>query len=459
MRIRQFSVLAVSVLLAPLASAQTPTDVASPAVPIPTVEAARSGMIVRAEEKAAPDLISRIAGLWREPSTDAAPAQTVPAEPDAAPARGVSRFWVTNELLTWSIQGMQVPVLISTSPAGTAAANAGVLGVAGGQPVFGPTSADDSVRLGWRLTLGGWLTDDRKLAVEAQVLTMANNGTQFSVFSPNGNPILARPSINTVTRANVADPISVPGVASGSIRISAATSGLFGGGVLLRENFYDSNEPCTSCPLSRADCTNAARGQTRLDSLLGFRYARMSDHLEINDTVNAQVALNGLPAGGALQRLDRFDSHNNFYGADLGLAGEARRGNWSIGTLAKVAVGVNNASVDILGAHSVNGVPAPGGFLAQTTNMGHFTRTTVSAIPEIDLKLGYYITPNVQISVGYSFLYWYHMARAANQIDPLTDPAFLLQGAPGAAPTRPAFSLQERGVWVQGISVGFEWRY
>ena len=41
--------------------------------------------------------------------------------------------------------------------------------------------------------------------------------------------------------------------------------------------------------------------------------------------------------------MDRFDAHNNFYGADLGITGEVRRGAWMVGMLAKVAVG---AAVD-----------------------------------------------------------------------------------------------------------------
>lgn len=455
MRIRLFSAFALSVLLAPMASAQTLPDGPPPAVAVPTVEAALPGTIVRADDPAGPDLLTRIAGLWRGPADEA-----MPTEPLLAPVRSASRFWVTTELLTWSIQGMQVPTLITTSPAGTAAANAGVLGAPGTTPVFGPSEADDGVRLGWRLTFGGWFSDDHKLGAEFQFLTMANSGTQFSAFSPNGNPILARPAINVNTQANVAEPISVPGVTSGSIRVSATTSGLLGGGALLRENFYNSDEPCSTCLFSRPDGGDGARLSSRVDSLFGFRYARLSDHLEIDDNVIAQAALNGLPAGGTLQQIDRFDSHNNFYGVDLGFAGETRWGPWSFGTVAKAAIGFNNASVDIYGANAVNGVPGAGGFLAQPTNMGHFTRTTVSAIPELDLKLGYNITPNVQLSVGYSFLYWYHLARAANQIDPLVDPGFLLQGGPtGTAATSPAFSLQERGAFIQGLTVGFEWRY
>lgn len=454
MRIQLFSLLAVSALLAPTAAAQAPVSppAASARFPAPD-EPARPSLGAPTENKAT-DWLSQIALHWRTPDSETAPA---PANPDGARTR--SRLWVTNEMLTWWIQGMQLPVLISTSLPGTPAANAGVLGP--NTSVVSPTNADDNVRLGWRITLGGWLREDCRIGLEVQFLTLANGGTRFSAFSP-GDPIIARPIVNAVTLASSAEPIAAPGVASGSIRLSAATSGPFGGGFLIRENFHDSADPCDTCGFAPNGCGASDSGRsTRLDSLLGFRYLRLSDHLEIIDTVNAVAALNGVPAGGTLQRVDRFDSRNNFYGLDLGVSGEMRRGIWSIGALAKAAVGFNNASVDIDGARAVNGVPVPGagGLLAQTTNIGHFTRTTASAVPELGLKLGCNITPNMQISVGYSMLYWYHLARAANQVNLRVDPAFLTLGAPGAAPVQPGFALQEKNIWVQGFNLGFEWRY
>ena len=125
----------------------------------------------------------------------------------------------------------------------------------------------------------------------------------------------------------------------------------------------------------------------------------------------------------------------------------------------KIAIGFNNNTADVIGNRSVNGVGSPGGLLAQPTNIGHFTRTTPTAVPELGVKLGYRIRPNMQAYVGYTFLYWYHVARSGDQIDPNVDSSFLANGAAAGTPTRPAFTMQQRDIWVQGVSLGFEWRY
>ena len=78
MRIRLFSALAASALLASMASAQAPTtDSESPAP-------------VRALDE---------------------PDRPVVAERDVAPVRAAARIWVTNEGLASWFQGMQVPAL------------------------------------------------------------------------------------------------------------------------------------------------------------------------------------------------------------------------------------------------------------------------------------------------------------------------------------------------------------
>jgi hypothetical protein len=194
--------------------------------------------------------------------------------------------------------------------------------------------------------------------------------------------------------------------------------------------------------------------------MFGYRYLRLGDHLAINDSITAQVALNGLPAGSQLQRIDRFDSDNTFHGVDLGITGVVERGPWSLGVVTKIAVGANDSSVDILGARSVGSTVTGSGLLAQSaTNGGHFVRVQASAVPEIDLKFGYILRPNLRLYADYTLLYWFNVLRAGNQVDVNVDPAFLLQGAAGGTPARPALSLQQRDIWVQGISVGLVWSY
>src|ERR1700687_2132009 len=140
MRIQLFRVLAVSALLAPTAAAQAPdSPPAAPAQFPAAAEPVRPLLGAPSEDKASAWL-SQIGLRWRTPISETEPAPAAPEMP-----RVRSRLWVTNELLTWWVQGMQMPILISTSLPGTPAASAGVLGTGGTSSVVGPTSADDNV--------------------------------------------------------------------------------------------------------------------------------------------------------------------------------------------------------------------------------------------------------------------------------------------------------------------------
>jgi hypothetical protein len=383
-----------------------------------------------------------------------------------APLGLAGHFWMDNEMLLWAIEGQHLPPLVTTSPPGVPTANAGVIGRPGTQSIYGPGSQNNDLRFGYRMTVGAWLDDAARFAVEAQFLMTAAGGNQFNAFSP-GVPILAVPVMNALTGAPAAEPIAVPGVANGSIHVATSTTGLLGAGVWLRENFTRTDDPCDSCHLCRrtggccgAGCDAGSAWYCRIDSLLGYRYLHLSDNLEIDDQVNAVAALNGLPAGATLQRTDIFHASNTFHGVDLGMTADFLRGPWTISTIAKVAVGFNDSSVDVAGFHSVGGITSLGGLFAQPTNIGHFSHVTSSAVPELDLRLAYSFTPSVKVYAGYTFLYWYHVARAANQINPFIDPAFLTSGTTAVPRTRePTPLFEDRSIWIQGLNVGFEWRY
>ncbi len=378
-----------------------------------------------------------------------------------------SRFWMDNELLLWAIEGQHLPPLVTTSPPGVPTANAGVLGKRGTTSIYGPGSQNNDIRFGYRMTLGAWLDSAANFAVEAQFLMTAAGGNQFTAFSP-GTPILAHPVINALTGFPAAEPIAVPGVANGSIHVATSTTGLLGAGIWVRENFTRSDDPCDSCHLCQrsggccgtGNCGASSFWYCRVDSLLGYRYLHLSDNLEIDDQVNAVAALNGVPAGGTLQRTDIFHSSNTFHGIDLGMTADFLHGPWTVSTIAKVAVGFNDSSVDVNGFHSVGGLTTLGGLYAQPTNIGHYSHVMASAVPELDLRLAYSFRPNVKVFVGYTFLYWYHVTRAANQIDPRVDPAFLTSGTTTTPTTRqPSPMFEDRSIWIQGVNVGFEWRY
>src|SRR5262245_36483289 len=65
--------------------------------------------------------------------------------PAAIPPSG-NLFWAEVDLLAWSVKGDRLPPLVTTSPAGTPFAQAGVLGLSTTSVLFG----DSSVNGAWR---------------------------------------------------------------------------------------------------------------------------------------------------------------------------------------------------------------------------------------------------------------------------------------------------------------------
>ena len=130
---------------------------------------------------------------------------------------------------------------------------------------------------------------------------------------------------------------------------------------------------------------------------------------------------------------------------------------------AKLAVGCNSQTVDINGSTVVTapgGVPAvsTGGLLALASNIGHYERDACVVIPEFGLQAGYQVTSHLRAHVGYTFLYWPDLYRPGSQID-LTVNSNLIPPSTGIGPQRPAPVLGKSDVWVQGLNVGFEFRY
>src|ERR1043165_2093799 len=75
---------------------------------------------------------------------------------EATDASSDGGFWIGAEYLNWTTKGDRLPALVTTSPAGTPAAQAGVLGAAGTEVLFGNESVQDSWRSGARVQGGYW---------------------------------------------------------------------------------------------------------------------------------------------------------------------------------------------------------------------------------------------------------------------------------------------------------------
>jgi hypothetical protein len=216
----------------------------------------------------------------------------------------------------------------------------------------------------------------------------------------------------------------------------------------------------------------AGNTSARLDGLLGFRYLNYKEELSITETFMRTPGSPmdvGAPAlAGTIT--DRFRTENNFYGGQIGLTGEVRRGRWFVDSRATIAFGTVNQSAEITGGQSLvfpNGISqSQGGLLALPgANIGHFNQNKFTVLPEVGLNLGYHITPNFRVFAGYNFLYLSSVLRPTGVIDTAVDaariPNFPLPGSPAvlAGAPHPSPVFHSTDFWAQGISFGIQYRW
>jgi Putative beta barrel porin-7 (BBP7) len=349
-------------------------------------------------------------------------------------------IYVRGEYLGWWLRGDNVPALVTTSPTGTVLTQAGVLGQSGTNVLFGNSAINNGMRSGARVTVGWWL--DPTARIEAEFFGLGNSDASFNQSS-GGSPILARPFYNLQTGAQDANVLAFPGRSSGSISVQEQSSFL-GGSILGMRNLS-----CVSCCPDR---------QSRWDFLYGFRYLRLAENLTINSSLTSINT--AAPTGTVVTSFDGFKTANNFYGADFGLMSEQRSARWSLTTTGRFALGFTSQGTTISGNSTSTPPGGPttsstGGLLALPTNIGTYHRDVFTYVPQLQLKLGYYITQNLRLTAGYDLIYWSRVARPGEQISTSVNTS-QASGGTLTGPAGPLFSFHESGLLIQGFSVGGE---
>ena len=176
----------------------------------------------------------------------------------------------------------------------------------------------------------------------------------------------------------------------------------------------------------------------------------------------------GFTAGTQIDSQDSFTASNTFNGLEIGFDAQWQIQRWSLGLLAKVAAGQMNTAVGINGSTQIS-VPgaAPindaGGLLALSTNSGTHRHYDWTASPEFGVNLGWNMTDNIRLTLGYSLLFYWDVAQAADQIDPtinpnLLNPKVVASPTPGSA-MQPTFFLHQSNLLLQSINLGMELRF
>ena len=324
------------------------------------------------------------------------------------PCRPLGRWWVSPELELGWLQGPRLPPLVRN----------------GTSLLYGGDRLPNSFRAGFGLTAGGWFNRCQTSGVEGSFFYLGQGGSGTTITSAT---LLLPTSTGTFT---LSDPTA--GYV-GAYQLGLATH-YATADVNFRQNLY-----CET--------------NTRIDLILGYRYARLGDALDLYGK--------RLGPGGEIVRFrDQVEATNNYHAGQVGLAAEQRFGEWYVGGTTTVAFGSVFSDTDLHGQFRVNGTVVPNGFYARPDVAGTRDRTRFAVMPVVKLTLGRQIGEHARVYAGYQFQFLDRLTRAGDVLDPLpninpTDPQ---------NPALPAAMSQRRdaptsSLWVQSLNFGFEVRY
>ena len=315
------------------------------------------------------------------------------------------------------------------------------------------------------MTVGSWLDDTHSYAVEGSGFLLQQHAALYNSRSDSsGSPGQRIPLFNSetyssggvgmaVTPQEDGVPVSLPGELVGDASFRS-TLDFWGVGATGVANIYrDSN--------------------VEVSGLGGFRYLNLTEAFSLNMHINGLPnSLYGMQSGWLA---DNFKTENEFFGGTLGIRGRYSYGPfWAQGTTL-LGIGLSHESEAISGAFQDYNVPAvtgapgvvngqiplkegPNGVFAQPSNEGHRSTNKFAVVPEVDLKLGYDITPNVQLTVGYNFIYYSSVLRPTDHID-----RSLSKGLPfGQDPTStngPVAKMHTTDFYAQGLTVGVGFKF
>ncbi|MCS6849747.1 MAG: BBP7 family outer membrane beta-barrel protein [Gemmataceae bacterium] len=362
------------------------------------------------------------------------------------------RLWVAAEYLLWWTKGAPNPVpLLTTNP--PTSTSDGILGYPDVTILFGGQNLDSEPFSGGRFSAGWWLNREQTLGAQG-IFFFLGQRTQHLFVGSDAYPVLARPffSVHEVpelitNNGELSQIIALPGFQTGSFAARASQS-LWGA---------EGNALCNLC----CGCKH------RLDVLAGFRYLDLEEDFRMleSGTFADTVPVPDL-AGRRFIGIDNFATDNEFYGGQVGLAGEYRFNRWYLQLVGKIAFGVMQQEIDITGSQTLiapNGTTlvSPGNLLALPTNIGNHRRDVFAVVPEVNVNVGYQVTDHVRVMAGYSFLYLSNVVRPGDQIDRNIDVSWIPNFGVSQPPisNRPTVPFKESDFWAQGLNFGLELRW
>ncbi|WP_143543704.1 BBP7 family outer membrane beta-barrel protein [Rhodopirellula sp. MGV] len=355
-----------------------------------------------------------------------------------------TRLYLRGEYLLWDVSGMDSPVLVTTSPTGTAQSDAGVLGNGSTSVLFGGGELNGGTTGGFLFGGGLWITPQQSASIEAEFFQLSEENDRYR-GSSGGDVILGRPYFDITNGNEDALLISYPNLVGGDVRVDSSSK--------LRS--YLINARIALCSHG-AGCTQCGE-RDHTDWIIGYRNLRLSDSLQITDSENS---LASVPSA-SYTRSDSFRTKNQFQGLQLGFIHRILLHRAWLESTMRVALGNNEQTLDISGSTTRTQSGATdqfaGGLYAVRSNSGSFQRDEFMMMPELGLRFGYRLTDRLHASIGYSVLYLPNVVRASEQIDRDLNPGLIpVEANPLTGALRPQVLWVQSDYLAHGVHFGAE---
>lgn len=376
-----------------------------------------------------------------------------------APVAATSRLWANLEYYLWREKDDRTPgPLVTTGPAGNPAQ--GVRGNPSTGVLIDDSYLDHKLNSGAHPVIGYWFDAEQTLGLELGGFVMETHTIHSEVNSnrTDGAPVIARPFINALTGQEDAQIITSP---------QDALGGRYLGGI---DVFDDSRTWGAELNLTSR---LGPLGGGVWDVLGGFRYLGQKDEFRFSQSSTVltpgTVGFLGTPAPAPdiVSVRDYTETHNNFYGGQVGAHGTYTLGRWSLDLIAKVGLGSTQQVLMVSGDTLLTDptgktLYAPGGLYNLPSNIGDFNRWQFTFISEAGVRLGFQLTEHLKAQFGYTFIYWSDVVRPGEQVNRTLDPSQIpsnLAYNPAIHATQPGPSFQSVDFWAQGLVFGLQFDY
>lgn len=340
------------------------------------------------------------------------PAAPVESFCDCAPATGCCpRIWGSVDYLLWWVKDAPSNFALVTTgnpnlpgpvpPGALSPLPPGAIGRPDTQVLFGGSNFNYGAFSGARVTLGGWLDQDGAIGLEVSGFLLEQRAINFGAAgNGSGNPPLYLPGFQVLQNREGSYTIAEPRPTFGVTGNVNYTSTL---------RFWGTE---ANGALKLWQGSNGS-----LVFLGGFKNLNLDESISMSGDLNAFAFDNTDQVGMG------FSTRNNFYGGQIGLRGNWNQSKLSVDLTTMIALGVTHQSIGINGYDIQAGPGAvspgynPGFWYAAPTMLGTESRNEFSAVPTVQLKVGYNILPNLRATIGYDFIYWTDVVRPGDQIN------------------------------------------